>query len=166
LPVCGRNAVNDFLQLDKQRQTLELYIRNLPNLIQQRETLERSTKGGNEELIAEYEKRQGRVKELKLQEAQAKDEIQQLTKRINGIDVQMQQEPDPKYDTLVQLVPFFSDVTDELLKQKRRLIETEMKKQLNMMLNSIRIILACGNIGLVGNFTIKMNHTAGERNIA
>lgn len=157
------NAVNDFIQLDKQRQTLELYIRNLPNLIQQRETLERSTKGGNEELIAEYEKRQGRVKELKLQEAQAKDEIQQLTKRINGIDVQMQQEPDPQYDTLVQLVPFFSDVTDELLKQKRRLIETEMQKQLNMMLNSYKNHIGRVEISdSLENFTIKMYHTAGN----
>lgn len=159
----NNNAVNDFIQLDKQRQTLELYIRNLPNLVQQKETLERSCRVGNQELIAEYERKQVRVKELKLNEAQIKDEIQRLTVRINGIDVRMQQEPDPKYDTLVKLVPFFSHVTDELLKQKRSLIETEMQRQLNMMLNSYKDHIGRVEISdSLENFTIKMYHTAGN----
>lgn len=159
----NNNAVNDFIQIDKQRQTLELFIKNLPTLIQQKETLQMSNRKGNQQLINDYEARQSRIKELKVIEAQTKEEIQRLTARINNIDVQMQQEPDPKYDTLVKLVPFFTRVTDELLKQKKSLIETEMQRQLNEMLVSYK-----GHIGRVviseslDDFNIKIYHTAGN----
>lgn len=159
----SNNAINDFIPLDKQRQTLELFIKNLPTLEQQKETLERSNNKGNQQLIGDYEDKQARIKELKVMEAQTKEEIQKLTTRINNIDVQMQQEPDPKYDTLVKLVPFFTRVTDELLKQKKNLIETEMQRQLNEMLVSYK-----GHVGRVvisdslDDFNIKMYHTAGN----
>ena len=159
----NNNAINDFIQLDKQRQTLELFIKNLPTLEQQKETLERSNQKGNQQLTAEYESKQSRIKELKVTEAQIKDEIQKLTTRINNIDVQMQQEPDPKYDTLVKLVPFFGKVTDELLKQKRHLIETEMQRQLNMMLVSYKDHIGRVEISdSLDNFNIKMYHTSGN----
>ena len=157
------NAQNDFIQLDKTRQTLELYLQNLPNLQQQCETLERSSRQGNETLIKEYEEQQQWVKTQKGEEQRVKNEIQVLTNRINNIDVQMQQEPDPKYDTLVKLVPFFKHVTEELLKQKRCLIETEMQRQLNVMLNAYRNHIGRVEIAeSMDNFTIKMYHTAGN----
>lgn len=157
------NASNDFIQLDKQRHTIELFVKNLPTLQQQKETLERSSQKGNHELIAEYEKKQSRIKELKLDEERVKEEIKQLTDRINNIDVQMQQEPDPKYDTLIKLVPFFGKVTDELLKQKRSLIETEMQRQLNKMLVSYKDHIGRVEISeSMDDFNIKMYHTSGN----
>lgn len=157
------SASNDFIQLDKQRQTIELFIKNLPTLLQQKETLERSNQRGNQELIAEYEKKQGCIKELKLEEARLKEEMRRLTNRINNIDVQMQQEPDPKYDTLVKLVPFFGRVTDELLKQKRTLIEMEMQRQLNKMLVSYKDHIGRVEISeSMDDFNIRMYHTSGN----
>lgn len=154
---------NEFIQLDKQRQTLELYLQNLPSQQGQLETLERSSQQGGGTLIKEYEEKQQLVKTLKAEEQQKKQDIQRLTNRINSIDVQMQQEPDPKYDTLVKLVPFFAHVTDELLKQKRSLIETEMQKQLNLMLNSYRDHIDRVEIAdSMDNFQIRMFHTAGN----
>lgn len=159
----NNNANNDFIQLDKQRQTLELFIKNLPTLLQQKETLERSSQKGNQELISDYGQKQTRVKELKLEEAQQKEDIKRLTNRINNIDVQMQQEPDPKYDTLVKLVPFFAKVTDELLKQKRKLIETEMQRQLNKMLISYKDHIGRVEISdSMDDFNIKLYHTSGN----
>lgn len=159
----NNNAVNDFVQLDKQRQTLELYIKNLPTLRQQKETLVRSNQKGNQELIDEYERKQARVKELKAQEAKGKEEMRRLTNRINSIDVQMQQEPDPKYDTLVKLGPFFGKVTDELLKQKRSLIENEMRRQLNRMLVSYKDHIGRVEISsTMDDFNIRMFHTSGN----
>lgn len=159
----GNNAVNDFIQLDKQRQTLELFIKNLPTLKQQKETLERSNQKGNQELIDEYERKQARVKELKAQEAKGREEMNRLTNRINSIDVQMQQEPDPKYDTLVKLGPFFGKVTDELLKQKRSLIENEMQRQLNRMLVSYKDHIGRVEISnTMEDFNIRMFHTSGN----
>lgn len=161
--IVDNNAVNDFAQLDKQRQNIELFLKNIPTLQQQKDTLERSSEKGNQALIDEYGNKQAKLNELKQQESNIKIDIQTLTKRINNIDVQMQQEPDPKYDTLVKLVPFFSKVTNELLKQKRHLIETEMQRQLNLMLVSYK-----GHIGRVeisesmDDFNIKIYHTSGN----
>lgn len=159
----NNNAINDFIQIDKQRQTLELFIKNLPALEQQKETLERTSRNGNKQLINEYEQKQEHLKELKITEVRIKDEINRLVTRINNIDVQMQQEPDPKYDTLAKLVPFFSRVTDELLKQKKSMIETEMQRQLNEMLVSYknhigRVVISES----VDDFNIKMYHTSGN----
>ena len=157
------NSQNEFVQLDKTRHTLELYLQNLPNLQQQCDTLERSSQHGNETLINDYEEKQRLAKTLKEEELRIKKEITSLTNHINSIDVQMQQEPDPKYDTLVKLVPFFSHVADELLKQKRLLIETEMQRQLNVMLNSYRNHIGRVEISdSIDNFWIKMYHTAGN----
>jgi len=112
---------------------------------------------GNDSLLKEYEEQQQQVKLLKVDETKVKNEIQKLTHRINSIDVQMQQEPDPKYDTLVKMAPFFKHVTEELLKQKRCLIETEMQRQLNVMLNSYRNHIERVDISeSLDNFTIKI----------
>ena len=44
-------------------------------------------------------------------------------------DVQIQQEPDVRYDTLAKLKPFFEKVADSLLKKKKAQIESEMQQQ-------------------------------------
>jgi DNA sulfur modification protein DndD len=63
----------------------------------------------------------------------------------------------------VKLAPFFAHVTDELLKQKRSLIETEMQRQLNVMLNSYRNHIGRVEISdSLDDFTIRMYHTAGN----
>ena len=94
---------------------------------------------------------------LKTQEDSLKNEIQRLEKRIHQFDVQIQQEPDVKFDTLVKLRPFFDKVADNLLKKKKTQIETEMQSQLNRLLVSYK-----GHVGRVElsdsmeNFNIKL----------
>lgn len=100
---------------------------------------------------------------LKTQEDSLKNEIQRLEKRIHQFDVQIQQEPDVKFDTLVKLRPFFDKVADNLLKKKKTQIETEMQSQLNRLLVSYK-----GHVGRVElsdsmeNFNIKLYHSAGN----
>lgn len=78
------------------------------------------------------------MEKLKSKEENLKSEIQRLDKRIHQYDVQIQQEPDLKYDTLVKLRPFFEKVADSLLKKKKNQIETEMQSQLNKLLVSYK----------------------------
>ena len=133
------NGVNEFIQLDKTRQELEERIANLPNQHMQKEALERSQIKGNLELIKEYDSKESQIKKLEQDRKNTRsDEIARLDKRIHQYDVQIQQEPDVKYDTLAKLKPFFEDVANTLLKQKKLLIETEMQKQLNMLLLSYK----------------------------
>ena len=105
---------------------MEIQLANLDNLRTEKRTLEQTQAGGNGLLIVNYEDAKRSVEKLKTQEDSLKNEIQRLEKRIHQFDVQIQQEPDVKFDTLVKLRPFFDKVADNLLKKKKTQIETEM----------------------------------------
>lgn len=143
--------------------TWKYRLANLDNLRTEKRTLEQTQAGGNGLLIANYEDAKRSVDKLKTQEDSLKNEIQRLEKRIHQFDVQIQQEPDVKFDTLVKLRPFFDKVADNLLKKKKTQIETEMQSQLNRLLVSYK-----GHVGRVElsdsmeNFNIKLYHSAGN----
>lgn len=159
----ARGGTNQFITLDRQRQDLEEQVSLLDNFRDQKATFERAKVGGNEELIRTYEASQRQLAELQDKSVQIKSEISRLDKRIHQYDVQIQQEPDVKYDTLAKLKPFFEKVADKLLKKKKAQIESEMQQQLNNLLVSYK-----GHIGRIElsdsmeNFNIKMYHTAGN----
>ena len=154
---------NQFVSMDRKRQDMEIQLANLDNLRTEKRTLEQTQAGGNGLLIANYEDAKRSVDKLKTQEDSLKNEIQRLEKRIHQFDVQIQQEPDVKFDTLVKLRPFFDKVADNLLKKKKTQIETEMQSQLNRLLVSYK-----GHVGRVElsdsmeNFNIKLYHSAGN----
>lgn len=154
---------NQFVSIDRKRQDMEIQLANLDNLRTEKRTLEQTQAGGNGLLIANYEDAKRSVDKLKTQEDSLKNEIQRLEKRIHQFYVQIQQEPDVKFDTLVKLRPFFDKVADNLLKKKKTQIETEMQSQLNRLLVSYK-----GHVGRVElsdsmeNFNIKLYHSAGN----
>lgn len=154
---------NQFVSIDHKRQDMEIKLANLDNLRTEKRTLEQTQAGGNNMLIANYEESKRTLEKLKTQEDNLKNDIQRLEKRIHQYDVQIQQEPDVKFDTLVKLRPFFDKVADNLLKKKKAQIETEMQSQLNRLLVSYK-----GHVGRVElsdsmeNFNIKLYHSAGN----
>ena len=154
---------NQFVSIDRKRQDMEIKLANLDNLRTEKRTLEQTQAGGNNMLIANYEESKRTLEKLKTQEDNLKNDIQRLEKRIHQYDVQIQQEPNVKFDTLVKLRPFFDKVADNLLKKKKAQIETEMQSQLNRLLVSYK-----GHVGRVElsdsmeNFNIKLYHSAGN----
>ncbi len=157
------NYTNDFLQLDRTRQELEERILNLSNQKIQKEAYERSQIRGNFEMIKDYEAKESQIKRLEEEKLQISDDIARLNKRIHQYDVQIQQEPDIKYDTLAKMKPFFEDVVNSLLRQKKLLIENEMQKQLNMLLLSYKGCIARVELSdTLDNFAIKLYHKAGN----
>lgn len=159
----SRGANNQFIALYRQRQDLEVLLATIEELRTEKRNLEQTRAGGNEFIISNYEDSQRKVEKAKVNEGQLKQEIQKLENRIHRYDVQIQQEPDLKYDTLVKLKPFFEKVADSLLKKKKAQIESEMQQQLNRLLVSYK-----GHIGRVElsdsmeNFNIKIFHTKGN----
>ena len=157
------NAVNGFIQLDSQRRSLDDAITELPNLRIQRDSLKGTLTQGSGNIIKEYEDKKRELERLKKDVERIDGEIKKLDRDIHGYDVQIQQEPDVKYDTLVKLVPFFDDVANTLLTNKKALIEEQIQEQLNKMLLSYK-----GHIGRVeisdklDNFSIRIFHTAGN----
>ena len=155
---------NHFLALDRQRQELEVQLGLIDQYRNQKKALEQTQAGGNEVLIQNYESAKDKVGKLKNMEGSLKADIQRLERRIHQYDVQIQQQPDVKFDTLVKLKPFFDKVADSLLKTKKAQIEREMQQQLNNLLVSYK-----GHIGKVElsdsmeSFNIKLYHTSGNQ---
>lgn len=158
-----RTGSNQFIALDRQRQELEFQLSTLDNLRSQKQTLEQTQAGGNEYLIQNYEAAQKQIEKLKSQEATLKADIQRLEKRIHQFDVQIQQEPDIKFDTLVKLKPLFEKIADSLLRKKKAQIESEMQQQLNKLLVSYKDHVAKVELSdSIEQFNIKLYHTAGN----
>ncbi len=160
----NRSANNQFGALYRQRQDLEVLLATIEELRTEKNNLEQTRAGGNEFIISSYEENQRKLDKAKIAEGQLKQEIRKLDTRIHRYDVQIQQEPDLKYDTLVKLKPFFEKVADSLLKKKKAQIESEMQQQLNRLLVSYK-----GHIGRVElsdsmeNFNIRIFHTKGNQ---
>ena len=159
----NRGANNQFVALYRQRQDLEVLLATIEDLRTEKDNLKQTCIGGNEFIISSYEESQRKLDKAKISECQLRQDIQKLDNRIHRYDVQIQQEPDLKYDTLVKLKPFFEKVADSLLKKKKAQIESEMQQQLNRLLVSYK-----GHIGRVElsdsmeNFNIRIFHTKGN----
>lgn len=159
----SRGMSNQFVSLYRQRQDLEVLLATIEELRIEKKNLLQSQAGGNEYIISSCEESQRKLEKAKIREGQLRQDIQKLTSRIHRFDVQIQQEPDLKYDTLVKLKPFFEKVADSLLKKKKAQIESEMQQQLNRLLVSYK-----GHIGRVelsdsmDNFNIRIFHTKGN----
>ncbi len=157
------NAVNDFITLNDSRHDLEKRLENYDNQLRQISLLRRSMVNGNAEIIKAYEEASRELETLKKEADNRKVSIKKLEQKIHQFDVQIQQEPDVKYDMLVKLKPFFEDVADTLLRRKKEKIEEDMKEQLNKLLISYKGCIAKVELSdRMENFTIRLYHKAGN----
>ncbi len=157
------SASNRFVPLDRTREELEVLLASIPNWEMQKSSLQASLIGGNETFIKQFEDAKKELEQIKLDEAKTVAEIKRLENLIHRYDVQIQQEPDVKYDTLVKLKPFFEEVANSLLKKKKAQIETEMQQQLNELLISYKGCIARVELSeSIENFNIKLYHKAGN----
>ena len=157
------NAVNEFIALDRLHKDVETRLDLLDNQTRQVNILRGSLVGGNATIIQEFEDAKNRLDILKKEYADRDGIIKKLERQIHNIDVQIQQEPDIKYDTLVALKPFFTEVVNSLLRRKKEKIEEDMCEQLNKLLISYkgyisRVVLS----DTMQDFTIKLYHKAGN----
>lgn len=157
------NAVNEFLTLNDNRHDLEKRLENYDNQLRQISLLRRSMVNGNTEIIKAYEEASRELETLKKEADNRKVSIKKLEQKTHQFDVQIQQEPDVKYDMLVKLKPFFEDVADTLLRRKKEKIEEDMKEQLNKLLISYKGCIAKVELSdRMENFTIRLYHKAGN----
>lgn len=159
----GENAVNDFVNLNETHYGLEKRLENYDNQVKQIDILKQGLIKGNGEIIQRYEEQSRQLESLKKEYDDRKVSIEKLEKKIHQYDVQIQQEPDIKFDTLVKLKPFFEDVADTLLKRKKEKIEEDMKEQLNKLLISYKNCIARVELSdSMEHFTIRLYHKTGN----
>lgn len=157
------NAVNEFIALDRLHKDVETRLDLLENQTRQVNILRGSLIGGNATIIKEFEDAKQRLDILKKEYTDREGTIKKLERQIHNIDVQIQQEPDVKYDTLVALRPFFDDVVNSLLRRKKEKIEEDMREQLNKLLISYKGYISRVELSdSMQDFNIKLYHKAGN----
>lgn len=136
--------VNQFLQLDNEREAIDMDVAELPRKREQLKNFERDLSGLDYNLITVYEDNEKRMVELNSKIKETEREIQRLAERIATFDYDIPQIPDPQYDMLCKLPGFFKNLSAKLLASKRRNIEQMMKEQLNL-----NLVVYAGVIGRV-----------------
>lgn len=156
--------VNQFLQLDNERESIDMDVAELPHKREQLQNYERELSGLDYNLITTYEDNEKNMKELNGRIGETEREIQRLADRIATFDYDIPQIPDPQYDMLCKLPGYFKTLAAKLLASKRRNIEQMMKEQLNL-----NLVVYAGVIGRVDlsaengeEMTFKIYHQNGN----
>ena len=156
--------VNQFLQLDNERESIDMDVAELPHKREQLRNYERELSGLDYNLITTYEDNEKNMKDFIVKINETEREIQHLADRIATFDYDIPQIPDPQYDMLCKLPGYFKTLAAKLLASKRRNIEQMMKEQLNQ-----NLVVYAGVIGRVDlsaengeEMTFKIYHQNGN----
>ena len=156
-------SANAFPMLSQQQVELNLALAQIPGLEVQIEQMKAQITGRDYALLKGFEDNEASIKRLETLIADTKAEIAKIDKRIHQYDIQISQEPDPKYDTLGKLKGFFEDVANKLLKVKKQQIEHKMKQDLNINLAAYSNVIDRVELSEnLTNLTFKIFHTAGN----
>lgn len=156
-------AVNTFPILNQQQTELNLAINQIPGLEVQIEQMKAQITGRDYSLLKAYEDNEANIKKYEIQIIELKGEIGKISKRLHQFDIQISQEPDPKYETLGKLKGFFEDVANKLLKVKKQQIEMRMKHDLNVNLTAYQDVVDRVELSEnLANLTFKIFHKSGN----
>ena len=154
---------NTFPMLNQRQVELNLSLSQIPNLNAQIENMKVQTIGRDYELLKAYEINEANIKKLEAKLGEIKIEIVKIDKKLHQFDIQISQEPDPRYETLGKLKLFFEDVANQLLKVKKQQIELKMKQDLNINLAAYQDVISHVELSEnLTNLTFKIYHKAGN----
>lgn len=159
----SRKTFNSVPQLAMTHAQINLEIDNLPTLKSDIELMQQQISGNDYALLKAYEDNEAEIARLNEAIKAQEDQISKQQYKISQFDIQIQQEPDPKYDTLVEMKPFFDDVANTLLRLKKTQIEAKMREYLNQNLAAYRGVI--GRVELseqLQDLTFKIYHKAGN----
>ncbi len=159
----NQKTVNVFPVLNQQQVELNLSLNQVPALEVQIEQMKAQITGRDYSLLKAYEDNESNIKKYEFLSNEISGEITKVSKKLHQYDIQISQEPDPKYDTLGKLKAFFEDVANKLLKVKKQQIESRMKHDLNINLTAYRDVIDRVELSEnLANLTFKIFHTSGN----
>lgn len=161
--VLNSRNINPFPMIDRQQSELNTSISQIPGMLSQIEQMKAQITGRDYTLLKAYEDNENNIKVLEKLKIEKETEITKIDKKLHQFDIQINQEPDPRYETLGRLKGFFEAVADKLLQVKKQQIETIMKHDLNINLAAYRDVI--GKVELsenLSNLTFKIFHTSGN----
>lgn len=159
----NHRAINIYPALHQSQNELNLEIQQLPGLEAQLEAMRAQISGRDYSVLKAYEENEQKIKELEQKTGEIKTDIQKLEKKLHKFDPQIGTEPDPRYDTLLRLKPFFENVANDLLKVKKQQIEIKMKEDLNINLAAYRDVIDRVELSEdLKDLTFKIFHHSGN----
>jgi DNA sulfur modification protein DndD len=154
---------NAFPLLNQQQLDLNLGVNQVSGLEYQIEQMKAQIAGRDYTLLKAFEENESNIRNLEIKIGEINNEIGKIAKKLHQFDIQISQEPDPKYDTLGRLKGFFEDVANQLLKVKKQQIELKMKQDLNINLTAYRDVIDRVELSEnLANLTFKIYHKAGN----
>jgi DNA sulfur modification protein DndD len=154
---------NSFPVLNQQQIDLNIGIGQIPGLEVQIEQMRSQIAGRDYSLLKAYEDNEANIKRYETQITELVAEIAKIGKKLHQFDIQISQEPDPKYEALGRLKGFFEDVANQLLKVKKKQIELKMKQDLNTNLTAYLDVIDRVELSEnLANLTFKIFHKSGN----
>lgn len=114
-------------------------------------------------MIQTYEKHQAELNETKLAIKTLKEDLKKVDKELNQFDISEETEPDPRYELVRKLNPFFNESVKQLLSAKKKMIEQALVTDLNINLIPYKGVIERVEFGSdMKDFTFKMYHNTGN----
>lgn len=154
---------NPFPPLAAQQTELQEALATLSRQENQIEEYKAQISGHDYTLLKAYEENEADIKRLEVELKNFRDELKRLTERIHQFDIQVENEPDPRFDALQKLQPFFREVANTLLRTKKKQIEAQMLADLNMNLVAYAGVIERVELSEeLRDLTFRLYHTAGN----
>jgi DNA sulfur modification protein DndD len=156
-------TVNTFPVLEQQIIELNSAIQQIPAQNTFIEQMKAQVTGRDYSILKAYEENEDKIKKHGIEIEEKEADVKKIDKRIHQFDIQISQEPDPKYDTLGKLKSFFEDVANQLLIVKKQQIEMKMKQDLNIILAAYKDVIDRVELSEnLSNLTFKIFHKSGN----
>jgi len=154
---------NPYPAISQQKTELNMALKNLNKLNIEIQEYEKQISGAYFDLIKLYEENENKIKKIQSDITEKEQEAKKTEKKIASYDIQNDEEPDPKYETLKKLKPFFEDLANKLLISKKQNIEYRMKQDLNKNLTAYKNVIERVELSEnLKDLTFKIFHKSGN----
>ena len=155
--------VNPFTTIDVLRTELEAAIPQIARINMQIDDVDSQMAGKDYSSLKRYEELGELVNRIRNDIQNLEGTVREKEKRLQRYDIQIQEEPDPKYEALCRLVKYFEESADALLRAKKQRLEELMRDDLNVNLAAYRGVIAKVDLSEnLRNLSFKLFHKAGN----
>lgn len=157
------SRTNPFTAIDILRNELIAAVPQVAKIDQQIDDINSQIAGKDFSSLKRNEELEQQLNKIKVEIESIELMIGEKERKIQRFDIQIQEEPDPKYEALCRLVKYFEEAADALLKAKKQRLEELMRNDLNINLAAYRNVIAKVDLSEnLKNLSFKIFHKSGN----
>lgn len=136
------NYSNPYSAIQQKKLEQDIGNASIAKIEQQIHDLKSQVSGSDFSILKAYEDNESSIKRLESEEKEIQKSIDKVQQQIHVYDIPTSEEPDPKFELLKRLQPFFEKVANTLLKSKKEQIQVKMKTDLNTNLAAYKDVIS------------------------